>query len=340
MSLHILKAGLFTTVQDGGRIGFLNQGVLASGPMDRISLQSANAIVGNNKNEAGLEMTMLGPEIKVERDSLIAITGSGMEPMIDGEAYSLGVPLFVPAGSTITFKPMSRGYRAYLAIAGGIAVPVVMNSKSTFVRAGIGGLDGRALEKEDRLHIGEKEEKAQERFEKISKKAGGHVFAENWGANGRLLDREQQKIRAFPGTHFEQFTRKSQEQFFQHPFTVSTQSDRMGYRLQTEDGDPPLELTESFSLLSEAIAFGTVQVPHDGQPIVLMADRQTIGGYPRLAQVAAVDLARVAQFRPNETFMFEQITFAEAESLYLKQAQAMREREIGISLKWNQIVNQ
>ncbi|QQK74774.1 biotin-dependent carboxyltransferase family protein [Salicibibacter cibarius] len=333
MSLFILKAGLFTTIQDRGRIGFLQQGVLESGAMDRIALQSANAIVGNHENEAVLEMTMNGPEVKVERDSLIAVTGGGMVPTVNGTAYSLGVPLFVPAESTLAFKPVALGYRAYLAVAGSLDVPVVMNSKSTYVRAGIGGLEGRPLKKGDRLHVGEKDREANRRFEQISQKADGSVFAENWGANGSLLDRGQQKIRAFPGTHFKQFTAKSRERFFQQSFTVSTQSDRMGYRLQAEE-DAPIERQESFSLLSEPVAFGTVQVPSDGQPIVLMADRQTTGGYPRFAQVAAVDLGRVAQFRPNEKVMFEPITFQEAETLYLKQARAMRERKIGIALKW------
>ncbi|AXF56330.1 biotin-dependent carboxyltransferase family protein [Salicibibacter kimchii] len=333
MSLSIMKAGLFTTVQDRGRIGFLHQGVLESGAMDRISLQSANAIVGNHENEAGLEITMTGPEIKFERDSLITVTGGGMMPMINGVAYSLGVPLFVPAESMLTFKSVPYGNRAYLAVAGGIDVPIVMNSKSTYVRAGIGGMKGRALKKDDRLSIGEKGKEANKRFEQISQKANGRAFAKNWGANGRLLDREQQKIRVFPGSHFKQFTTESQKRFFQQTFTVSTQSDRMAYRLQTEE-DAPIERQESYSLLSEAVAFGTVQIPNDGQPIVLMADRQTTGGYPRFAQVAAVDLGRFAQFRPNEKIMFEPITLKEAEMLYLKQAQAMQERKIGIALKW------
>nr|WP_221434283.1 biotin-dependent carboxyltransferase family protein [Geomicrobium halophilum] len=326
-----MTTGLFTTVQDGGRLGFLHQGVLESGAMDRESLKSANCIVGNDENEGALEMTMTGPRIKVEADTLIAVTGGGMVPVINGETYSLGAPLFIPANSELAFKPTNRGCRAYLAVAGGIDVPLVMNSKSTYVRAGIGGFKGRALQKGDRLYIGEKNEEAEKRLAMITSKGGGQPFSERWGANARLLGDGDRKIRAFPGTHYETFTTESQDRFFQSEFTISTQSDRMGYRLHMI---PPLEWMESVNLLSEAVAFGTVQVPHDGQPIVLMADRQTTGGYPRIAQVAAVDLGRLAQLRPNETVRFEKITFAKAEELYLQQAQAMHERKIGISLKW------
>ncbi|QDI91117.1 biotin-dependent carboxyltransferase family protein [Salicibibacter halophilus] len=331
MSLQVVKPGLFTTVQDLGRNGFLHQGVLESGAMDRISLRTANMIVGNDENDAVLELTLNGPEIKMEADCLITVTGGGIVPVINGTPFSLGVPIFIPAKSNLNFQPANHGSRAYLAVAGGIDVPVVMDSKSTYVRAGIGGLEGRSLDKGDRLHVGKKKEKAKKRLQSISEKASGKPLAEQWGANGPLLERSRKTIRVFPGTHFDQFTSTSQKQFFQQSYTVSSRSDRMGYRLQSNE---PLKRRESTSLLSEPVAFGTVQVPSDGQPIVLMADRQTTGGYPRFAQVAAVDIGKIAQSRPNEPVSFEKITLEEAESLLIRQEKAMREREIGIHLKW------
>ncbi|WP_059105520.1 biotin-dependent carboxyltransferase family protein [Shouchella shacheensis] len=332
MSFHVVKGGVLTTIQDLGRTGFLDQGVLESGAMDRISLRTANLLVGNEESEACLEMTLNGPEIEINKDSLIAVTGEGMVPFIEGERFPVGTPIYVPAGRTLHFKSTKTGCRTYLAVAGGLEVPVVMNSKSTYLRARLGGYKGRALQKGDCLHIGEESDLAKKKIGHFKQKNAANPQSESWSANGELLTTEESEttIRVIRGTHFYRFTEESQEQFFSRPFIVSPKSDRMGYRLSV---DSSLELTESFSLLSEAVAFGTIQVPPDGQPIVLMADRQTTGGYPRIAQVVAVDLGRLAQCRPKDEILFKEISLAEAEALFIKQEAAMSARKIGIYLK-------
>ncbi|WP_080873033.1 biotin-dependent carboxyltransferase family protein [Oceanobacillus timonensis] len=338
MDVEVVKPGMLTTVQDNGRFGFLNQGVLQSGAMDPIAMRTANLLIGNDEWEAVLELTISGPEICFKEDALIAVTGGGMNPVVNGKTFYLGSPIFIPSGQVLSFKPTGVGIRAYLSIAGGLKVPEMMNSKSTYLRAGFGGYHGRALQKKDTLQIGELSESAAKRKDMLADKANGQAYAPRWGAvDLRLDDKDRYTVRAFPGTHFDYFTKESQKLFFSEAYSLSTQADRMGFHFQSEN---ILKLKEPFNVLSEAVAFGTVQVPNEGKPMVLMADRQTTGGYPRIAQVAVVDLPKLAQLRTNEQIHFEPITFEKAEELYFQQEDAMKERAIAIQLKWENEGNQ
>ncbi|WP_265181646.1 biotin-dependent carboxyltransferase family protein [Geomicrobium sp. JCM 19055] len=331
MTVEVVKPGVQTTVQDIGRFGYLRQGVLQSGAMDTISLRTANQLVGNDEFAAALELTIAGPSLKFETDALLAVTGAGMQPVIDGKEYSLGVPLFIPKGQMLSFKPIKHGIRAYVAVAGGFNVPQVMDSHSTYLRAGFGGFEGRALQKGDVLAIQETNHKY---FNWMKEQAGGFVKALKWGANSLRLDEESnQSIRIFKGTHWDRFTEDSQKKLIHTEYFLTTQSDRMGYRFEAEE---TLELKDAFNVLSEAVDFGTVQVPSEGKPMILMADRQTTGGYPRMAQVIAADLSRLAQLRPTETMRFELVSFKEAEDLYVQQERSMTERKAGIRLRWNE----
>ncbi|PAD92393.1 biotin-dependent carboxyltransferase family protein [Shouchella clausii] len=331
MSISILKGGLLTTVQDLGRKGYLHQGVVEGGAMDRLALRSANLAVGNEEGAACLEMTLLGPAILFKQASLICVAGKGMTPYIEGKPYPLGAAISVPAGQELTFKTARQGARAYLAIAGGIDVPAVLGSRSTYLRAKLGGFEGRKLEKGDLLPIG----KVAEHLAPLLKKADrqGCPLVSNWHVNGSLSDSatlSETVVRAIPGSHFSMFTEESQTNVFDMSFTIQNNSDRMGYSLQ---GEAPLLRETKEELLSEAVTFGTVQVPPDGEPIVLMADRQSTGGYPRMLQVAAVDLPKLAQMRPGDTFSFKKITLEEAQYFYLQQELAMQQRKVGIALK-------
>ncbi|MFS0785065.1 biotin-dependent carboxyltransferase family protein [Shouchella sp. 1P09AA] len=334
MSLYIEEGGLFTTVQDLGRKGYLHQGVVESGAMDRAAARNANLAVANEEDAAVLEMTLIGPSITFQTTMLICMVGDGMTPYLDGIPCSTSYPYMVPAGTVLTFKAKKAGMRTYLAIAGGIDVPVVMNSRSTYMRAEIGGYEGRNLRKGDCLAIGQPHPFVQPMIDNMKYEKKG--WRANWHIQSPVteaMEANRHVIRALTGTHFDRLNEESQQQLFESSFTVKNQSDRMGYRLQTESS---IAFKESFSLLSEAVALGTVQVPPDGQPIILMADRQTTGGYPRALQVASVEISKLAQLRPGQSFTFSLITLAEAESLYREYEKAIQIRKRGLLLKWEQ----
>ncbi|WP_018131854.1 5-oxoprolinase subunit C family protein [Effusibacillus pohliae] len=332
MSIRVMRPGLLTSLQDLGRHGVQKYGVVASGAMDPFALRLANLLVGNEEAEAALEMTIQGPTLLFERDALIAICGAALSPKIDGRSVPEWRPVLVKGGSVLQFGMAIAGCRAYLAVAGGFDVPVVMGSRSTYLRAGIGGFQGRALKEGDVLRVRPASRRSLHRMRKLAKGMDSCPFAAtDWAVTSDLLPAygKNPVIRAMRGGQFDWFTVDSQERFFTEPFQVTPQSDRMGYRLS----GARLRLAEPRELISEAVAAGTVQVPAGGQPIVLLADRQTTGGYPKIAQVASVDLPVIAQVKPGETVRFQEITLEEAQALYRR-----REREIellkqGIALK-------
>ncbi|AIC92810.1 biotin-dependent carboxyltransferase family protein [Shouchella lehensis] len=334
MSILVEEGGLFTTIQDLGRRGFLHQGVLESGAMDRRAARNANIAVANDEKEAVLEMTLIGPVLTFQTTALICMTGDGMTPFLNGDPYPIGYPLVVPKGTTLSFKAKKEGMRTYLAVAGGFNVPDVMDSKSTYIRAGIGGYQGRSLKQGDCLELGSPNKLVQPVIEKTNQ--NNQVWRSSWHVNGPINEAHELNrnvIRAIPGTHFERLNEESKRQLFQTTFTVKNQSDRMGYRLQSQ---ARIQFDDSFSLLSEAVALGTVQAPPDGQLIILMADRQTTGGYPRALQVTSVDIWKIAQLRPGQSFTFTKVSLEEAERLYVEYERATAIRKQGILLKWKQ----
>jgi antagonist of KipI len=332
MSVRVIKSGLLTSVQDLGRYGYQKHGVIVSGAMDPFAHRIANLLVGNDENEPTLEMTLLGPTLGFDADTLIAICGADLSPSVGKVPVPLWKPVLIKKGETLRFGGSRFGTRAYLAVAGGFPLPEVMGSRSTYLRAELGGFCGRALREGDELPIGAPSEQARLLTGQLQSYAGEHPFAAaEWGVAPELLPayREQPVIRAIQGNQFDRFSPESREAFFTRPFRVTPQSDRMGYRL---DG-PSLTLAEPFELISEAVAFGTVQVPAEGKPIVLLADRQTTGGYPKIAQIATVDLPVMAQTKPGDTLRFREISREEAELLYLEQESHIRQLKLGILLK-------
>jgi antagonist of KipI len=332
MSLYIVRPGLLTTVQDLGRPGYQHLGVVVSGAMDALALRVANLLVGNATSATGLEITLLGPIIRFESEQLIALTGADLSPTLDGRPMPPHRPVAVRAGTVLAFGAARAGCRAYLAVAGGLAVPLVLGSRATYLRATLGGWHGRALLADDELPTGEPTATGQ-RLRQVLTPA----FLTNWTAAcwtpGPALcptPHPQPLIRAVCGPEYAQFAEASQRAFWQEPFTVTPAADRMGYRLQ----GPVLQRKTATDLLSSAVTFGTVQVPPGGQPIVLLADAQTTGGYPRLAQVITADFSALAQARPGQQLRFQEVSLPEAQALYLAQERRLRALRRAISLKF------
>jgi antagonist of KipI len=327
MTVRVLHPGLLTTIQDLGRYGFQKYGVTPSGAMDSYSIRAANLLVGNKEDEGALEITLIGPSLLFEKDMLIAITGGDLFPVIDDQKAAMWRPILVRKGSILTFQSPLKGCRAYVAFAGGFAVPKVMGGKSTFLRAGIGGFHGRALQKKDIIALNEMNEFSQTIFKKLDKMKNSL----NWSVNHHNLInlKQTQTIRVTKGTEFDRFDQNSQINLFNQPFTLTTQSDRMGFRL---DG-PALTLAEKFELLSGGVAHGTIQVPPNGKPIILMADRQTTGGYPKIAQIITADLPSAAQLQPTAKIHFKLISHEEAEDEFIKKERILAEIKISICLK-------
>ncbi|SEB72923.1 biotin-dependent carboxyltransferase family protein [Paenibacillus sp. GP183] len=333
MSLHIINPGLLSTIQDLGRFGFQNQGVIVCGAMDSFALRAANVLVGNGQGEAALEITLLGPSIRFEAETLIAICGADLSPIIDGQPVPLWRPVLVKTGKVLEFGACMQGTRAYLAVAGGIDVPLVMESRSTYLRAELGGLDGRAMKAGDVLLSRSVSEIPKNYIKKSLRALKSRPFAAApWfiGSPARPAYAREAVIRVIRGRDFAYFTEDSRNAFVSQPFRVTPQSDRMGYRME----GPVLELESPLEPISQGVSFGTVQVPSEGNPIVLMADRQTIGGYPSIAEVATVDLPVLAQVKPGEYVRFTEISLEKAEELYIDMEQSfdLTAKAIGLYL--------
>jgi len=332
MSITVLRPGLLTTIQDLGRNGFQKHGVIVSGGMDSYSLRLANILVGNDEAEAVLEMTIMGPSLRLEQDCLLAITGGNLSPTVDGVTVPMGRPVYVKKASILKFGACKTGCRAYLAVAGGYGIPEVLGSKSTYLRAGLGGFQGRSLQKDDVLSINLPTEQALQIIRRLVQHKSGVFATTDWSVGRGHIPQDSQAahIRIMRGRQFDQFTDESIESFLNSPFRVTPQSDRMGYRLS----GPVLKLTTPLEMISEAIVLGTIQVPADGNPIILLADRQTAGGYPKIAQLAAVDISIVAQSKPGTDFWFQEISLNEAEQLYLAREKAINQLKTAILCRW------
>ena len=312
MTLRIAKPGLLTTVQDRGRHGLQHLGVVTSGAMDRVALELANALVGNRSGEAALEITLLGPQIEFEVDALVALCGAEFDASIGGAAFPLDRPVLVKAGSTLAIRRAARGTRACLAVAGGIAVEPLLGSRSTCLPARFGGFGGRALRAGDVVPLAPyAAQLAAERYERLTARAvrRGGLATVRWSAPALTLpEREPVVLHAIEGRHHGDFDAGSQRAFFGSAWRISPDSDRMGFRLT----GPKLARPQGGEILSEPTCLGTVQVPANGAPIVLMVDHQTTGGYPKIAEMASAEVPRLAQLAPGGTVRFAHCSLAEA----------------------------
>lgn len=328
--IKIIKPGLLSTIQDQGRYGLQKYGVITSGAMDVFSHRMANILIGNEDNLPTIEMTLLGAVILFQEDSLIAICGGDFSPAIN-EYLSIPLwrPVLVKKGTVLHFRAAKQGCRAYLAVAGGFSVSKLMNSASTYLRAKMGGFHGRALQAGDEISFNPRSTLAEHIAEYLNARLNHMPFAAaDWFISPYFIPSSEENpiIRVMEGRQFHLFTEESKERLFNSFFNITTQSDRMGYRLHGY----PLQLKEHKEQLSEAVTFGTIQVPSDGNPIILLADRQTTGGYPKIAQIASVDFPLIAQAKPGDRILFKKISHEEAQRLYIERERNLLQLKKGI----------
>lgn len=321
--VEVQKPGAQTQLQDLGRIGWQRFGVPVGGAMDDVAHRIANWLVGNAEDCATLEMVLMGASLLFTGDARIAVCGADLSPQLDDVPMQMGAAIDVREGSVLTFGRRVGGLRAYLAVRGGFVVPNVMGSQSTLIRGGFGGWHGRALKKGDRLPIAGAQSAATAEQRAVAQIDGAAVpmapvvknLLASLGAVAPYATAATPVVlRTVVGEHWSAFSPDAQAQFHNADFRIHPQSDRMGYRLQ----GPVLALHTPRELISEGVAFGTIQVPPDGQPIVLMAERQSTGGYPKIAHIASVDLPLLAQMAPQENLRFAAVSLEEAQSLYLQ----------------------
>lgn len=283
-ALHVIRPGLQTTVQDLGRWGYQASGVPVAGPMDTFSHRMANLLVGNPRDAATLEITLIGPELEFTAPSMIAVCGAEFDLQANGQAVPTGVSRFVPAGTRLQFGRRRAGARSYLAVAGGIQTPRVLGSRATHVVSGMGGIEGRAVLAGDRLPLLPVVQARPVR------RASGLILP----PHGRT------RLRLLAGPQADWFGTEALRTLTHVSFRVSPRSNRMGFRLE----GPPLARLRTEEPISEPLAFGALQVPAAGEPILLMADRQTAGGYPKIASVIAADLPLAGQLAPGDFIEF------------------------------------
>jgi biotin-dependent carboxylase-like uncharacterized protein len=286
---QVLKPGLFTTVQDLGRFGYLKYGVPISGAMDTFSLVAANLLVENNPNDACLEITLIGPELKALTKTHIAITGGDASPKINSQNVPMWQTLQVQEGDIISFEKMKSGCRTYLSIKGGINTPLVLGSRSTYVRGGFGGINGRKLQTGD-----------------IIEGFATYPLKTEYSMPEELIPQYTGNftVHVILGPQADMFTENGMETFFSNPYKVTSEADRMGYRLE----GPVIEHKARADIVSDALLPGAIQVPKNGKPILIMRDAQTTGGYPKIAVAITPDVPLLGQAKPNDTIEFSKTT--------------------------------
>ena len=310
MGIIVENPGIQTTVQDEGRFGYQKSGVSPAGPMDTQSFYLANILAGNRRGEAALEITFMGPTLKFEKDNIIVITGANVSPSVNGYPIPMYQAVALHAGDTLSFGVASGGSRAYIAFAGGLDVPVVMGSKATLMRNQLGGIHGRKLEKGDTI---------------------GFINPKTTLPNMEYRKMEPEKfptgevtLRVLVGPQDTAFSEEEIRKFFWYSATITNEFDRMGCRLEREE---PLHHIKDGNTLTDGIAFGSIQVPTNGQPIIMLADRQTTGGYTKIGTVISVDLPKLAQSLPGYKVHFVRVGIQLAQELYLRRLKQLNNLE-------------
>jgi antagonist of KipI len=308
IKLVVEHPGMQTTVQDLGRPGYGPMGVSPSGAADAVSLRLANLLVGNPAEAAALEMTLLGGSYVFPEGGVIALAGADFGASLNGRALETAVPHAVTPGGKLSLGQTRSGARCYLGIAGGVRVVPVLGSASTHLLSGLGGFNGRALQKGDVLEIGAPTKRLPVR--KLSAKA-------------RDMFQPRKILRVTAGPQSDWFLEDAQRALLQSVFRVTEEADRMGLRLE----GPALALRAAKEMISEGVSLGAVQVTPSGQAILLFVEQQTAGGYPKIANVIGADLFCIGQLRPRDEIHFARVTFAEARQLWIEQQQRLNSEE-------------
>lgn len=316
MAIEVIKSGLAVSVQDLGRLGYYHIGIPLSGAMDRYSLIAANLLVGNDEGAAGLEAAFLGPELRFDAPALVAVTGAEMPPKVDGAPCPVWSAFWVEAGQVLSFDHLKHGARAYIAVSGGIDVPVVLGSRSTYALGALGGLEGRAVRAGDKLPVGFGASRAQE---------GRSVPAKH-----RPTQEQPVQLRMVQGLYDFRVTERAKEQFFADTWRVAPEADRIGYRFK---GGQKLEFvsrTQPFgagsdpsNIVDSCYPYGSVQIPGGTEPIVLHRDAVSGGGYFMIGTVISADMDLIGQMQPHTPARFVPVGLDEA-----LEARAQRRREL------------
>ena len=302
MMITIINPGLLTTVQDGGRWGYQRFGMPVAGVMDRFAYNTANLLAGNSPDAAVLEMTMLGGTFRFESPAYMTLCGADMQAELNGEAVRNWSSFFVPAGSELSLGYAVSGCRAYLAVHGGFDVQQVLGSRSTYVRGGIGGHCGRALKAGDILSAGN----------------AGSLPSANKYLPAEMVPQYNEEIilRVLLGPQDDLFTNEGIETMFSSSYDITDEADRMGYRLE----GPAIKHCGKADIVSDALCQGAIQVPGHGRPIIMMADRQTTGGYAKIGTVIGPDLVKLAQAKPGDSIRFVRCSDSEASAALVKES--------------------
>ena len=307
MGIRVLKGGLLTTVQDLGRNGYQSQGFSVSGVMDVRSFKIANLLLDNPENEAVLEFTLIGPTLEFTSETIIAITGGDFQPTINGEPAPMYQAILMKKGDILKLGSARTGSRGYIAFSSYLKIPTVMGSRCTNLKIGLGGFKGRKLEAGDYIYF------------RIKRRYLPFFLSRHLDLDE--FDQEKVTLRVVMGPQDDRFTAQGIETFLSSEYTVTSDFDRMGCRL---DG-PFISSKSTSDIISDGIAFGSIQVPSHGKPIILLADRQTTGGYAKIATVASVDIPKLVQRKTDDKIRFKAISVEEAQALYLKEIQELDE---------------
>jgi antagonist of KipI len=328
MNIDILRSSFLTTVQDLGRMGFREFGVSPGGALDSHALRVANLLVGNKESAAGIEITFGGVQLRFADERVVAWCGGEFDVRIGSTSLPAGHAGFVRAGDVLIFNQPKTGCRSWLGISGGIDVPLVLGSRSTDLRANFGGFDGRALRDGDEVSLGGNSERPKILIEKLrEQKVANWKPPHDWSSPAK----HEPVLRVICGSDSDRFNDVTIQRFTNDVFVVSADSNRMGARLK----GPHLQRDHDVDLVSEGVAPGTIQVPPSGQPILLLGDCQTIGGYPKIAHVITVDLSVAAQLRAGDSVRFREISLAEAHRRLVERERYLEQFCRGIKLHFS-----
>ena len=309
MAMHVIFPGPRTTIQDRGRLGYQNSGFAPSGFMDRVASRMANVLVGNKDSEAVLEFCLIGPVLKFDETVNLAVCGGDFSIDVGGRVYPANKAVRVPAGITVKILTGKVGIYGSVAVGGGLDIPMVMGSRSTNLRCGIGGFKGRALMAGDVIAL-------------RSPENGRKDLSWRWVPPRRLVspdDPDITRVRVIPGPQENMFTAAGIRTFYESTYEITAHSDRMGCRLS----GPVIESTGGYDILSDGIVNGSIQISGTGEPIVMMADRQTTGGYTKIANVITADFGVLGQLKAGDKVRFAQVTVQEAQSLLARQREEL-----------------
>ncbi len=325
MNAVVLRAGFLTTVQDLGRTGFRQFGVPLGGALDSHALRVANLLVGNHESAAGLEITFGGLQLQFADERIIAWCGGEFDIQVGSTSLPAGHACFICAGEELKFDRPKIGCRAWLTVSGGIDVALVLGSRSTDLRADFGGFSGRTLRDRDEIPLGPNSDRSQNLIAKLSKdRVAAWKPPDDWSNTAK----REPVLRFTRGADWRRFDDVTIQRLTHHAFAVSSDSDRMGVRFET----PTLKQSDHIDLVSEGVAPGTIQVPPSGQPILLLGDCQTIGGYPKIAHVITVDLPVASQLRAGDRVRFHEVSIAQAQQLLLQRERHFEQFHCGLSL--------